>query len=81
MIPKWCSEDTFLTTSNTAGETKTIPVPQGAGVVIDTAALHYNRTDRHLYSLHVLTIDNLCSSLLGGSILLQAFSISRGLAS
>ena len=49
MIPKWCSEDTFLTTSNTAGETKTIPVPKGTGVEIDTSALHYNRTGLNLH--------------------------------
>ena len=49
MIPKLCSEDTFLTTSNVAGETKTTPMPQGTGVLIDIAALHHNRTDRNLH--------------------------------
>ena len=45
MVPKWCSEDTVLTTSNAAGEMKTIPMPRGTGVIIDVPALHYNRAD------------------------------------
>ena len=34
-------------------------MPQGAGVLIDIAALHYNREDQNLhYFLHILIIDN-----------------------
>ncbi|KDQ58619.1 hypothetical protein JAAARDRAFT_176655 [Jaapia argillacea MUCL 33604] len=41
-VPKYSAEDTVLTVSNAAGEKKTIPVPQGTELVINTPALHYN---------------------------------------
>ena len=43
MIPKMSKEDTTLTIGNANGEKRTIPVPKGARITIDTAALHYNR--------------------------------------
>lgn len=42
-IPKYSSEDTVLSASNTAGDKITVPVPQGTAVTIDTPGLHYNR--------------------------------------
>ncbi|KII87602.1 hypothetical protein PLICRDRAFT_54684 [Plicaturopsis crispa FD-325 SS-3] len=41
-IPKQSAEDTVLTASNASGQTKQVPVPQGTGIVINTAGLHYN---------------------------------------
>lgn len=43
-IPKVATEDTALTTQDAAGNKVIVPVPQGATVVLDVAALHYNRT-------------------------------------
>jgi len=42
VIPKWSSEDTILTASNSAGQTKKIPVPKGTSALIATFAVHYN---------------------------------------
>ncbi|KAF9465378.1 cytochrome P450 [Collybia nuda] len=41
-IPKDCAEDTTLTTTNAQGEKTTIPIPKGAGVIIDASGLHFN---------------------------------------
>ncbi|KAK0202482.1 cytochrome P450 [Desarmillaria ectypa] len=41
-IPKISAEDTVLVSTNKAGERKTIPVPQGATILIDVVGLHYN---------------------------------------
>ncbi|KAF8895566.1 cytochrome P450 [Infundibulicybe gibba] len=43
-IPKYSAEDTTLVAGNQHGEQKTIPVPKGTVLVIDTPGLHYNRT-------------------------------------
>jgi hypothetical protein len=42
-VPKYSAEDTTLTISNEAGETRTVPVPAGTGLLINVPALHYNR--------------------------------------
>lgn len=41
-IPKMCAEDTTLDTENMYGKKITIHVPEGTGVTINTAGLHYN---------------------------------------
>jgi len=41
-IPKLCEEDTTLTVGNANGEKRTIPVPKGVRITIDTPGLHYN---------------------------------------
>ena len=43
MVPKVSPEDTVITATNAAGERKTIPVPKGTYVVLDTPAVHHNR--------------------------------------
>ncbi|KAH9855318.1 cytochrome P450 [Lenzites betulinus] len=41
-IPKQSAEDTSFTTTNAAGETRTIPVPKGTYVTVHTPGLHNN---------------------------------------
>jgi len=41
-IPKECTQDTALSTTNAAGETLTYPVPQGTSLVIHTVGMHHN---------------------------------------
>ncbi|EIN08462.1 cytochrome P450 [Punctularia strigosozonata HHB-11173 SS5] len=41
-VPKYSAEDTTLTTTNEAGEKRTIPVPAGTGLLINVPGLHYN---------------------------------------
>lgn len=43
-IPKKCTQDTVLSTTNAAGETLTYPVPQGTSLVIHTVGMHHNRS-------------------------------------
>ena len=47
-IPKLSEEDTTLTVGNAAGEKRTIPVPKGVRITIDSPGLHYNRERIHL---------------------------------
>ncbi|KAI0642624.1 cytochrome P450 [Trametes meyenii] len=42
VIPKQSAEDTTFTTTNAAGEKRTIPVPQGTYVSVHTPGLHNN---------------------------------------
>lgn len=42
-IPKQSSEDTSFTTTNAAGEKRTVPVPKGTFVTVHTPGLHNNR--------------------------------------
>ena len=46
-IPKQSAEDTAFTTTNAAGEKRTIPVPKGTFVTVHTPGLHNNRTSPH----------------------------------
>ncbi|KAI9063783.1 cytochrome P450 [Trametes sanguinea] len=41
-IPKQSAEDTSFTTTNAAGETRTVPVPKGTFVTVHTPGLHSN---------------------------------------
>lgn len=42
-IPKQSAEDTSFTTTNAAGEKRTVPVPKGTYVTVHTPGLHNNR--------------------------------------
>lgn len=44
-IPKISDEDTTLTFGNANGEKRTIPVPKGTRIIINTPGLHYNRKE------------------------------------
>lgn len=52
-IPKQSAEDTSFTTTNAAGEKRTIPVPKGTFVTVHTPGLHNNRTSCSLIYLPV----------------------------
>ncbi|KDR79850.1 hypothetical protein GALMADRAFT_241949 [Galerina marginata CBS 339.88] len=41
-IPKVSAEDTVLSVGNTYGEKRTVPIPKGTRIAINTAGLHYN---------------------------------------
>jgi hypothetical protein len=42
-IPKICTRDTIITTTNGVGEMKAMPVQKGTYIVLDAPAVHYNR--------------------------------------
>lgn len=60
-IPKQSAEDTSFTTTNAAGEKRTIPVPKGTYVTVHTPGLHNNRASCLFYSPHVKSSP--CSAL------------------
>ncbi|KDR75779.1 hypothetical protein GALMADRAFT_248468 [Galerina marginata CBS 339.88] len=41
-IPKYSAEDTVLSVGNADGEKRTVPIPKGTRVAINTPGLHYN---------------------------------------
>ncbi|KDR79851.1 hypothetical protein GALMADRAFT_265094 [Galerina marginata CBS 339.88] len=41
-IPKLSAEDTVLTAGNADGEKKTVPIPKGTRIVLNSTGLHYN---------------------------------------
>ena len=53
-IPKQSAEDTSFTTTNAAGEKRTIPVPKGTFVTVHTPGLHNNRTSCSLIHLPII---------------------------
>ena len=91
-IPKQSAEDTSFTTTNAAGEKRTIPVPKGTYVTVHTPGLHNNRTSYphscssitlvvHL-PFHVPpTLPNLCPPLLSSILCGSALTTSPPLPS
>lgn len=78
------AEDTILTITKADGMSKSIPIPKGTTMGIDTPALHYNRTSYII--VHVrkkLSIESfaILSALLGWPIQIWPFKIHEGVPS